>query len=377
MFKSFLKFYDPAPGEGGGSEDKFEVLGSIDLSKLPVGEEDVVEDKVEDKAEDKVEDTKPTETKEPAKEAAKTEDKPAVTEDKPEVKADENKEPEKEVSLEEVLKGKDKRTVLKALGVSEEVYDALEAASSLSELKTFLDTRTKNWDDVPPQEILRESLRREYADLDDAKFEKVFKAELKKYDLESFDEDDKELGQIRLERDAKKIRDQFKKEQPEFQLPERKQSPEAQELAAIRSAQETAKTEFDSFVEGINSAPATKRLQQDKRIVLADGYKFDVDPEEIKAAVIDNSKLFEKCVDEKGNYDLEKVFKIIAFARNMDKVEAAYGAHYRSKVNEEELEELQNVGKRETAGSISVDETEAKAFASRGVHTTLGSILNL
>jgi hypothetical protein len=397
LSKILNKFYDAdADNAASGGDDKFEVLGTFSMGDIINQQTDTdnAADDTDDSASDSnsgSDDTNSSDgsdgsdkggTSDDSAAAGGSDDSQTKHDEKPGDASDSGASQDQdtnkgdEVSLADLLKGRDKREVLKALNVSEEVFDALDSASTLSELKAFIDTRTRNWDEVSDTDVLREDFRKKYGDLPEAKFEKLFAAELKKYNLDSLDDEEKELGQIRLEIDAKTTRDRLKGEQAQFKLPERKPTAEAQELEAIHAQQAKAKTDLENFTSGIRSADATKQLLQNKRLVLADGYQFDVvNPDQLIEAVIDTPKMFAGCVKEDGSLDLVRVYKIVNYALNTDAVENSYMEHGRTKENDDTFNELVNPSKRDAPTSTNENESLGQAFANRGTNTTLGSIL--
>lgn len=387
MLKKFLDAgADSGAGGSGGGEDKIVVGQKVSMSDLISGGSDftpsedsedagsesqeVVEDKPTTVADDKGGSSAAPVTEE--KDQATDKDIPAK--DKPAA----SDKPVAPPTLDEVLKGKEITDVLKAAGVDQLFIDMIQYHQATGEINGFIDQRTKSWDKVSDLDIMRHELKKEYGDLPEDKFEKVFKAEvLDRFKVEGdFYDDEKELGQIRLAKEAKKIREQLKKEQGEWKVPEVKPSAELQQYQADR---EKIKKDYEDYSRTINEDATTKKLITDKRLVLGEGksaYNYEVEPQQLVDAILDTNKLFASCIKEDGSFDLTRAYKIANYAINLEAVEKSMISRG-SDVNDEEfVEEFVNPSKKDSPASGKEEETLQKAFEARGVATTMGAILH-
>jgi hypothetical protein len=314
---------------------------------------------------------------------AATETKPAETKPAEDTKPTETKPGEaKPVDLKEVLKGKERREVLEAMGIDSVFIDMLDYHQSTGDLKGYLDIKTRDWDKVPADEIMRDNLKAEYGDLSEEDFQAIYDDEIsRKYAIgDEYTEDEKRLGKIRMERDAKKVREQKKTEQAGFKIPEPKPTDEAQRQKELA---ESAKADYDAYVQTVTGNDNIKKLLAENKVVIGEGenaYNFEVKGQDLVDAILDTNKLFANCIvkDKEGKvtgYDFTEAAQLAAFALNRKDYLKAYYDFAQSKVNQELLDEHVNPDTKEQKASPNREESQAQAFVNRGVHTNLGAIL--
>jgi hypothetical protein len=207
------------------------------------------------------------------------------------------------------------------------IKKAVEYYEQNGTLKPFLEAFNTDYDALTPEQLMRNKLREDYADLSESAFEKLFRREvIEKYNLdeEMNDEEDIELGKQLLSRDAQRIRDEFKKRQDSFLAP----SPDSE--AELQEQQEMA----ENWSKLVNDSEFTKQITSEKAITIdIDGEEFNYEidnPEAVMEMTIDNSKFFNLFLNESGEVDLKKWYKVLAFAMEPDVFENTLVRHGRS-----------------------------------------------
>lgn len=204
---------------------------------------------------------------------------------------------------------------------------AVEYYEQNGTLKPFLEASSVDYDALSPEDLMRSKLREDYADLSEAAFEKLFRREvIEKYNLDEDlnDEEDIELGKQLLARDAEKIRSEFKSKQESFL------APSVDDEAALREQAEMA----ENWANVVNNSEITKQILGEKAITIdIDGEEFNYeidDPQAVMDMTMDNSKFFNLFLDESGEVDLKKWYKVLAFAMEPDVFENTLVRHGRS-----------------------------------------------
>lgn len=178
-------------------------------------------------------------------------------------------------------------------------------------LQPFLEATQVDYDKVNDIDLLRANFAKENSDLSEAALEKLFQRELKKYNLDSFEEDEQEVGQILLKRDANRLRKTLKEEQKEFLnsiTPTQAPSQPSQEEIEAQRAKERRLVEAE-----------IKKVVKDNLI------KLDANGDSLNFQLADTTKVIDYAVDsakflssftKDGVIDWGKWTKVVAFAEN-------------------------------------------------------------
>jgi hypothetical protein len=201
------------------------------------------------------------------------------------------------------------------------IKSAVEYYEKNGSLKPFLEAMQMDYDNMEPMELMRHKLRSEYSDLSESAFNKLYKREvIDKYNLDedSYEEEDVELGKQLLKKDAESLRQQLKSEQSKFLEPENDGQDDSQQLAE----QWASRVETDSL---------TQQLLQSKSVTIeVDGEEFNYEidnPQQVMEMTKDNSKFFNLFLNEEGEVDLAKWYKVVAFALEPDVYERSLLNH--------------------------------------------------
>jgi hypothetical protein len=96
------------------------------------------------------------------------------------------------------------------------IKKAVDYYEKYGTLQPFLEATQSDYDTIEDSQLLRMKFDKENSDLPPKTRERLFQKELEKYNLDSYEEDDIELGQALLKRDANKLRHSLKEEQTQF-----------------------------------------------------------------------------------------------------------------------------------------------------------------
>lgn len=201
------------------------------------------------------------------------------------------------------------------------IKSAVEYYEKNGSLKPFLEAMQMDYDNMEPMELMRHKLRSEYSDLSETAFNKLYKREvIDKYNLDedSYEEEDVELGKQLLKKDAESLRQQLKSEQSKFLEPENDGQDDSQQLA-------------EQWASRVESDQLTQQLLQSKAVTIeVDGEEFNYEidnPQQVMEMTKDNSKFFNLFLNEEGEVDLSKWYKVVAFALEPDVYERSLLNH--------------------------------------------------
>lgn len=242
----------------------------------------------------------------------------------------------------------DPREILKALGVSDFIIDMSQHYNEKGNVDEYLKARAINYDSYTDEQIFREKINREHPTASEKVREKILATEMAKYEVaEDVDgPEDIELKNYLKAEDAKKIREALKAEQAKFQIPSK--TPE--ELAAstpkaiiekhIAEQQKLLEQEKEK-IEQVNSAdPRTQQLVTDRKVKLHGDSVFEVpNVDQILRLTTLKEDFFDLFRGADGRPDLNRWYKVAAFATNIDAYEKALYDLGRSAAVRQELEE--------------------------------------
>jgi hypothetical protein len=96
------------------------------------------------------------------------------------------------------------------------IKKAVEYYETYGTLQPYLEATSVDYDSISDLELIKAQFEKENSDLSERARTRLFEKELERYNLESYDEDDAEVGKALLMRDANRLRAKLKSEQKEF-----------------------------------------------------------------------------------------------------------------------------------------------------------------
>jgi len=286
-------------------EDTIEEQGSEKESveevsqETEVTEENVEETEVEEKIEEKVtEETEVEDTSENETEVEETKEESSI---------------KSEPKLSDY--GIDEETVDLARSLDDDyIKNAVKYYRENKDLRPFLEAYQFDYDKIGDLELLRLKFERENPELSVKAKERLFNYEvLSKYKLDDkeYEEDEVELGQELLKRDAGRLRKNFVKEQQEFvpkNLPKPPSKEEQQEALNKQIA-----TIRNSLKEVIDSSKINLKVRDE------DPLNFQIkDTSKLVDYAVDNNTFWSRFVTDKNQIDWELWSKTVAFVENPD-----------------------------------------------------------
>lgn len=276
-----------------------------------------------------------------------------------------------EIDWKQVIKDKDKYDVLKELGYDDFIQNLIKYREQNGNVQPYLEQAGRDWDKVPSIELLKSDLQKRYPGVTGEDFDLLVEEEIThryKQD-EVYDERERRLGKIRMEQDAQRIREAEKQQQKQFV--DSFQNIDRQKVEEDQARQQTEQlaAQQKAFENYIKSLPETNRLLADKKLIFGKGsesFNYVFDPASAVDAAIDNSKLFQKVydTDSQGNKTLNmtKWAKLVAYADDMEGVEAKLINHGKNLGTKELTEKLENPTKKDTKPAQNVPESKTEAF---------------
>jgi hypothetical protein len=196
------------------------------------------------------------------------------------------------------------------------IKKAVDYYETYGTLQPFLEATQIDYDTVDDSQLLKMKFDKENSDLPAKTRERLFQKELEKYNLDSYEDDDIELGQALLKRDANKLRLSLKEEQTQFlqsiQPAAQEQQSEAQQ-EQLRAQQEQHRQLAKSGVEG------ALKNNYIKVGANGEGINFQVaDTNRVVDFALDSTQFLSTFAKQDGSVDWEKWVKVVAFTENPD-----------------------------------------------------------
>lgn len=191
------------------------------------------------------------------------------------------------------------------------IEKAVQYYETYGTLQPFLRATEVDYSEMTDLEILKVKFDTENYDLSEKARQKLFDKELEKYGLDAYDEEDVEVGQALLKRDAQKLRKTFIEEQQQFlsnvQAPQAQQGPSQEELIA---QQEQSRKIISEGVSGVIKDNIIKIGAN------GEGINYQIqDPNAVVDYAMDSNK-FLSIFAKDGSVDWDKWTKTVAFAQN-------------------------------------------------------------
>ena len=293
----------------------------------PIVEPEKTEDAVEEQSTDEV-----SVQDEPEAGGEVSEENEEVSEESTEQSEEESKKESKEEEVEvkeEVVEEKPverSEPTLSDYGIDEETIDlarslqddyiknAVKYYRENKDLRPFLEAYQFDYDKIGDLELLRLKFERENPELSVKAKERLFNYEvLSKYKLDDkeYEEDEVELGQELLKRDAGRLRQGFIKEQKEF-VPQNLPKPPSKEEQQAALNQQIA-TIRNNLKEVIDSSTVNLKVRDE------DPLNFQIkDTSKLVDYAIDNETFWSRFINDKKEVDWELWSKTVAFVENPD-----------------------------------------------------------
>ena len=245
------------------------------------------------------------------------------------------------------------------------IKKAVEYYEKNGTLRPFLEAFQADYDNMSHEDLMRSRLRSEYSELSDSAFQKLYQKEvIDRYNLdEDNDPEDVEIGRQMLKRDAERIRQEYKTTQEQFlQPPAQPEAPVVDESAEMAA----------NWSNIVDNSDATKGILSDKAISIdIDGEDFNYEVDNIDAMVEmtkDNSKFFNLFINQDGEVDLNKWYKILAFAMEPDVYERSLVNHGKTLGVSDVEKELKNPEVKSTPSGTESSQDWASAFLSAALN---------
>lgn len=191
------------------------------------------------------------------------------------------------------------------------IKKAVDYYEKYGNLTPFLEATSVNYDAVSDTDLLKLKFDKENSDLSPKARQRLFEKELEKYNLDSYDEDDAEVGQALLKRDAAKLRASLKEEQAQF----------VQSIQPSVQEQQVSKEELDA-----QRNESRKIIETGVSNVIKNNFiKLEANGEGINYQIADKNKVVDYALDSNqflstfakdGQVDWDKWTKVVAFAEN-------------------------------------------------------------
>jgi hypothetical protein len=248
----------------------------------------------------------------------------------------------------------DHAEVLKAMGFDDKIVSFVQEWKSGGDINKYLEAATVDYSKLSAEDLMRRQLARDYPEMERADLEELYRMkviEQYKLDPDIFSEQDVRRGKILLQADARKLREQYTKEQQDFILPKAPEvdpKVERERQEALQREQEAQK-QFEQYRQHITDHNLTKELMSSKILTFGEGeeaFKFEVsDPNKLLDLIFDGNKISEKLFDEVGGQRTPNVWKHLLMAAVLDDdstLITQLGNHFRKLGSKKLVEALEN-----------------------------------
>lgn len=192
------------------------------------------------------------------------------------------------------------------------IKKAVDYYEKYGTLQPYLEATSSNYDEMSDLDVLKMRFDEENSDLSERAKTKLFEKEVERYNLEAFDEEDLEVGQALLKRDANKVRSILKEKQQQF----------IQSVQPSAAQNEISQEEFDAQVQesrkvvekGVSSVVKNNLIKLEAN---GEGINFQIgDTGKVVDYALDSTKFLSTFAKQDGQVDWDKWTKVVAFAEN-------------------------------------------------------------
>jgi len=243
------------------------------------------------------------------------------------------------------------------------IKKAVEYYEKNGNLLPFLEATKADYDGMAPEDLVRHNLRKEYSELSDSAFDKLYKQEvINKYKLDEdeFTDDEIELGKQLLQRDANRIKQTLLKEREEFLQPQQE---------VVQEEQTNFQEEWSNTV--LQDSYTNNLLNEKSISIDVDGEAFNYevdDPQSMIDMTVDNSKFFNLFLDKSGQVDLNKWYKVVAFAMEPDTYDKSLVNHGKTYGVTQVEQELKNPDTPKAPAAMDSNQDWREAFLSAAIN---------
>ena len=194
------------------------------------------------------------------------------------------------------------------------IKKAVDYYDTYGNLTPFLEATSKDYDSLSDVEILKSNFDKENSDLSEKARNRLFEKELEKYNLDSYDEDDNEVGNALLKRDAGKLRKALKEEQQQFIQSIQPQAQGQQEQQPSQEELEAQQAESRNIIQsGISGVVKNNLIKVEAN---GEGINYQIgDTTKVVDYALDSSKFLSTFAKD-GQVDWDIWTKVVAFAEN-------------------------------------------------------------
>lgn len=191
------------------------------------------------------------------------------------------------------------------------IKKAVEYYEMYGTLTPYLEATQVNYDEMDDVSVMKRQFDKENADLPEKTRNRLFEKSLEKYNLDSYEEEDIEIGQALLKRDANKLRAALKDEQQAF----------------INSIQRTQEPEVSQEDLAQQQAEARQNIQAQLSTLVKDnmikveaegtGINYQLpNAQNVVEYAVDPTKFLSSFTKGDGNVDWQKWTMAVAFTEN-------------------------------------------------------------
>ena len=222
------------------------------------------------------------------------------------------------------------------------IKDLVDYYDKTGDLTPYLEAKLVDYDAMSSEQVMRHTLKKEYGKLSDKAFEQLYQREVVnkyKLDIDEFDEDEVSLGRELLDVEAGKHKAAYIKEQESFKAPESESKNQEQEIAK----------QNEQWAKVIGDDSDTKTLETSKNLVWGEDkdnlFNYEVKPEQLVEMAVDNQKFFNLFAGDDGTVNLDKWYRVAAFAQDPDAFVKALITHGKSMGEEKIIDTVKNPSK--------------------------------
>lgn len=195
----------------------------------------------------------------------------------------------------------------------EYINSALDFYRRSGDLTDFVSAKSVDWEKMPAEDVLRHNLRKQYPELSDKAFEKIYNQEVvQKFGIDpnDYDEEDIAINRELMEAEAKKIRQSEMEEQKKFGQPTApKQQKEIEEMV-------------NQWHQMVDSDPVFESLAETKKLEVKHGdqsFYFEVSNPKSAAEMAKDEQKFFSTLWKDGKFDSRSWAMLVEFAQDPQK----------------------------------------------------------
>lgn len=269
-----------------------------------------------------------------------------------------------DVDWREHLKKQPEVEVMKAMGLDEKMINFLSRWRGGEDLKDYLEAASVDYSKMPPEELLRRQLYREFGSLSPEDFEEVYKmkvTEQYKLDSDLYDEKEVRRGKLLLGIDADRVRQELMKRQQELLLAKPPEpGPSTAELEA-QALQEQRDKDYQTYKGLVDTNSFTKDLLSSNLLKIGEGDKaFNLEierPSDVLDLLYDPNKWAAKLWNADGTPNIRKQLVLGAIANDDELFFTNLAKHY-EKLGAKGLAEVIQNASEPPAGTLAKGSAE-------------------